>query len=147
MNISDSTLSKFCLLAACIFAIGGGYLHFIDQFNNINLFIATGVVLAFLFYSYQLSARYKQNNTINNLITRDGELLVCRSAGSVSNFKISTSVIETITILDGYFSIVEKNNGNGFDIFTQNKASEIRLYLLSLFSDEELNRIKVSCDA
>lgn len=147
MAISDSLLSKSCLGVALFFAIGAIYLRLSDAPEGVNLFTTIPFIAIFFFLSYHLSTWYKQNNTLDKLITRNGDTLHCKSAGALSNITIKTAAIDVVTILDGYLSIIEKNNGNGYDFYLDNSADEIKHYWSGLFSDSELGNIKLSCKA
>ena len=147
MTVSDSTLSKSSLALALFFAVGAVYLKLSGNPDGVNLFITLPTIAIFLYFAYALSARFKQNNTLDNLITRNGDTLHCKSAGALSNVTIKTASIDVVTILDGYLSIIEKNNGNGYDFYLDNSADEIKHYWSGLFSDSELGNIKLSCKA
>lgn len=136
-------LSRASLFLAIFMAFGLGYLIYSNQVNSFNIFVFSVVTIMMLVNSYRLSKKYKANNPLNKFIVRNGNSLKCKSTGAVSGLEIDVDKIGKVTISKNYVSIIEQNNGNGYDIFLISDLQEIRDYIPKLFTKEELDSIEI----
>ncbi|MFT2092016.1 hypothetical protein [Paraglaciecola sp. 2405UD69-4] len=139
--MSDNVLSKLSLFMAALFTSGLLYLIYSKQINALNMLFSIGAIVMSLSWCYKLSKKYKAKNSVNELIKRDGNLLECKSAGTVFTSNIDIQKIEKVTICHQYISIIEENNGKGYDVFLISDAQEIMVHMLNLFTKEELKTI------
>ncbi len=144
MNISDNVLSKACLCLAIFFTVALVYLMLNNQLSEVNVFSSVGMILMAVLGSYLLSDKYKHRNSLNKLIKRNGNVLTCKNTGAIFTSTININKIEKVSISNNYVSIIEHNNGNGYDIFlthSAQKEQDVMNYIQTLFTQDELSAI------
>ena len=149
MTISDRTLQHLCIAAGLLLLAGFTY-NLLTQEPGSKIQIAGQLMVVGLFFSnaYRLSARFKRNLAVKNLITLDDRTLSIRSCpqGVVSAMPVQSLAIERITqmaIGDRYLSVILDDNGNGYDFALADSKEVILKHIKRLLPEDCLSRIAI----
>ncbi|WP_419148154.1 hypothetical protein [Pseudoalteromonas 'SMAR'] len=82
------------------------------------------------------------SQTVEQAIKREGDELVLQYPGKTGK-RIAIDKIGQISVADDYISIIEVNNGNGYDIHCRNSAAQSQQYLLQQLGPQWQQQITV----
>lgn len=102
------------------------------------------IAIAFWAFSRRYSAKFIEQHSLANAITRDNNQLIVKQAAIQKVSEVDITRISQITITDNYLSCILDNNGQGYDFQIIGKTCDIELHLASILTASERQAINIS---
>jgi len=146
-NLTNKKKQRSLLLLAFVFFILGIYQIAMSPNGTPIPVFSNGFVIAIAFWAFsrRYSAKFIEQHSLANAITRDNNQLIVKQAPIQKVSEVDITRISQITIADNYLSCILDNNGQGFDFQIIGKACNIELHLASILtaSEREANVISL----
>jgi len=145
-NLTHKKKQRSLLSLAFVFFILGIYQVTMSPNGTPIPVFSNGFVIAIAFWAFsrRYSAKFIEQHSLANAITRDNNQLIVKQAPIQKVSEVDITRISQITIADNYLSCILDNNGQGFDFQIIGKACDIELHLVSILTASEREAIIIS---
>jgi len=145
-NLTHKKKQRSLLSLAFVFFILGIYQVTMSPNGTPIPVFSNGFVVAIAFWAFsrRYSAKFIEQHSLANAITRDNNQLIVKQVPIQKVSEVDITRISQITIADNYLSCILDNNGQGFDFQIIGKACDIELHLASILTASEREAIIIS---